>query len=115
MQLLTLYLPAHVDNAQLRTDLEEIITEYQGKKVAYFAFPLPYAVGLAQVYEFRSRGTVITVTNDIGKFCDEHLHVPGGALWYNARIFFIGFNEETWEFRWLKESFECLNNKYYED
>ncbi len=115
MQILTLFLPADVEADELRKDLEEIITEYKGKKITYFAFPLPYAVGLAQAYEFPSKGTVITVTNDVGKFCDDHLHVPGGALWYNARIYFLGFNEETWEFQWLKQSFEYLNNKYYED
>lgn len=112
MQILTLFLPPDVETQELRKDLEEIIADYKGKKITYFAFPLPYAVGLAQVYEFPSKGTVITVTNDIGQFCDEQLNVPGGALWYNARIYFIGFNEETWEFQWLKQSFECLHNKY---
>ncbi len=115
MQTLTLFISEHVEAAILRKDLEEIIEEYKGKKITYFAFPLPYAVGLGQVYEFPSKGTVITVTNDVGKFYDEHLHIPGGALWYNARIYFIGFNEETWEFQWLKQSFESLHNKYTEN
>ena len=112
MQVLTLFLPAKVEAQELRKDLEEIIADYQGKKMTYFAFPLPYAVGLAQVYEFPSKGTLITVTNALGIFCDEHLNVPGGKLWYNARIYFLGFNEETWEFHWLKQSFEYLHNKY---
>lgn len=112
MQTVTLYLPQEVRAAQVREDLEEIIAEYNGKMMTHFAFPLSYAVVLAQVYEFQNKGTVITITNDIGKFCDEAIHVPGGALWYNARIVFLGFNEETWEFHWLKQSFEWLNNKY---
>ena len=112
MHTVTLYLPPQVETAQLRNDLEEIIAEYKGKKMTYFAFPLPYAVGLAQAYEFPVKGTVITITNDINAFRDETIHVPGGALWYNAKILFLGFNEETWEFQWLKERFEYLNNKY---
>lgn len=112
MQIVTLYLPKQAKTEELRNDLEEIIVEYQGKKATYFAFPLPYAVGLAQVYEIPAKGTVITITNDGNIFHDEHIHVPGGALYYNARILFLGFNEETWEFQWLKESFEYLNCKY---
>ncbi|MEK6905701.1 MAG: hypothetical protein AABX24_04845 [Nanoarchaeota archaeon] len=112
MQTVTLYLPQEVETAELRNDLEEIIADYNGKRSNYFAFPLAYAVGLAQVYEFPSRGTIITVTNDINIFCDEALRVPGRLLWYNAKILFLGFNEETSEFQWLKQSFEYLNNKY---
>lgn len=112
MQTITLYLPQEVEIAELRNDLEEIITDYWGKKRDYFAFPLTYAVGLAQVYEFPSRGTVITITNDLNIFCDEALRVPGRLLWYNAKILFLGFNEETLEFQRLKQSFEYLNNKY---
>ena len=115
MQTVTLYLPPHVEAAELGQDLEEIIAEYDGKKMACFAFPLPYAVGLAQAYEFPSKGTVITITNDGNIFRDENIHVPGGGLYYNARILFLGFNEDTWEFQWLKQSFEYLNNKYMED
>ena len=115
MQTLTLYLPKHVKVAELRNDLEEIIADHHGKKITDFTFPLPYAVGLGQVYEFPSKGTVITITNDIGIFNHENIHVPGGALWYNARILFSGFNEETSEFQWLKDSFEYLNCKYDED
>ncbi|MBI4147397.1 hypothetical protein HY494_01975 [Candidatus Woesearchaeota archaeon] len=112
MQTVTLYLPQGVEIAELRNDLEEIITNYWGKKRDYFAFPLAYAVGLAQVYEFPSRGTVVTVTNDLNIFCDEALCVPGRVLWYNAKILLFGFNEETPEFQRLMQSFEYLNNKY---
>ena len=112
MQTVTLYLPNGVEIAELRNDLEEIIVDYWGKKRDYFAYPLPYAVVIAQVYEFPSRGTVITVTNDLNIFCDEALRVPGRVLWYNAKILFLGFNEETPEFQRLMQSFEYLNNKY---
>ncbi len=112
MQTVTLYLPPGVETTPLRDDLEEIIEEYKGKKTAYFAFHLPYAVGLAQTYELPSRGTIITITNDVNMFCEEKLHLPGGALWYNAKILFLGFKEDTLEFQCLKESFEYLNCKY---
>ena len=112
MQTITLYLPPGIESKQLRDDLEEIVAQYKGKKVTYVAYPLPYAVGLAQTYELPSRGTIITITNDVNMFCEEKLHLPGGALWYNAKILFLGFNEKTLEFKCMKENFEYLNNKY---
>ncbi|MEK6809492.1 MAG: hypothetical protein AABY40_02360 [Nanoarchaeota archaeon] len=112
MQTLNLYLPTEIETARLRKDLEEIIANYCGKEKTYFAFPLPYAVGLAQVYEFPSKGIVITVTNDTGIFCEENLPVPGGKLWYNAKIYFLGFDEEALEFQGLRQNFEYLNSKY---
>jgi len=112
MHIITLYLNQFVETAELRKDLDEIVAEHHGKKATYVAFPLPYAVGLAQVYEIPAKGTIIAYTNDAGKFYDEALHIPGGELWYNARICLLGFKEDACEFQWLKESFEYLQNKY---
>ncbi|HLD39750.1 MAG TPA: hypothetical protein VJB13_01275 [Candidatus Nanoarchaeia archaeon] len=112
MHTITLNLPPGVETAQLRKDLEEIIDEYRGKKVTYVGFPLPYAVGLMQMYEIPARGTVMTVTNDVNMFREERLHLPGGSLWYNAKIILMGFNENTLYFQQLKERFEYLNTQY---
>ncbi|MDP3698649.1 MAG: hypothetical protein Q8R47_03610 [Nanoarchaeota archaeon] len=112
MQTVTLYLPPGIEAGQLRKDLDDIVAEYNGKKVVYAGFTLPDSVGLMQIYEIPSRGTIATVTNDINVFREERLHIPGGALWYNAKIFIIGFNEETLLFQHLKERFEYLNKMY---
>ena len=83
MQTVTLYLPKKLKRQNYGNDLEEIIADYNGKRSNYFAFPLAYAVGLAQVYEFPSRNNYYCY-HDINIFCDEALRVPGRLLWYNA-------------------------------
>lgn len=116
MQTITLHLPERIKTEELRADLEEIIiSDYRGRSTTYFAFPLPYAVGLAQIYELPAKGTIVTVTNDANVFMEDAPEVPGGAIWYTARILLLGFNESTQQFEWMKQSFEYLNNKYRRD
>jgi len=112
MHTITLYLPPGIETWQLRHDLEEIIEQYKGQKVTQMGSPLSYAVELMQMYEIPSQGTVVTYTNDVNMFREERLHLPGGALWYNAKIMLVGFNEKTVYFQTLKERFEYLNTQY---
>ncbi|GEM_PF-5088790 len=114
MHTITLHLPPGIETKQLRTNLEEIIDQYKGKKVVQMGYPLSYAVGLMQLYEIPEQGTVLTYTNDVNMFCEERLHLPGGNLWYNAKIVLAGFNEKTLFFQTLKERFEYLNTQYKE-
>jgi|SRR3989344_2467436 len=122
MHTVTLYLPPGVEASQLRNDLEGIITKYKGKKISQLPYALSYAVVLEQTYEIPSPqplpwegGTIITYTNDVNMFREERLHIPGGALWFNAKIVLSGFNEETLQFQQLKERFEYLNTMYRDD
>lgn len=114
MHTVTLHLPKNVEAQELRRDLEEIIFRHYGKRIETIPFELPQGIGQVRMYEFPALGSIVTLTNDLNVFCQETPYVPGGRLYYTAKIIFSGFNEESCFYEALKQNIEYFNNKYAE-
>lgn len=97
---------------KLRQDLEETISRYRGKFMGMFPFELPYGVGQARVYKITTQGSVVTLTNDLNVFSQKTFYVPGGILYYTAKVLLLDFDEESYFFEALRQNFEWFNNRY---
>lgn len=114
MQTITLYLPKEVEAEELRQDLEETIFRYRGKFRKLIPFELPYGVGQERTYEISGQGSIVTLTNDLNVFRQETFYVPGGVLYYTAKILLLDFDEGSYFFEALRQNFEYFNNRYEE-
>ena len=112
MQTITLHLPKEVETEELRQDLEVTISRYRGKRMGIFPFELPYGVGQARIYKIQTHGSIVTLTNDLNVFCQKTFYVPGGELYYTAKVLLLDFNENSYFFEALKQNFEWFNNRY---
>lgn len=60
-------------------------------------------------------GEVIVLTNDFNHFEEDASHIPGGKIYYSAKVVFTGFNPNRTEFIRLKQSFDHLNAHYQKE
>ncbi len=112
MQTITLHLPKEIEAEELRQDLEETISRFNGKLMGTYPFELPYGVGQERIYKTAARGLIVTLTNDLNVFCQKTFYVPGEELYYTAKIMLFDFDEESLFFEVLKQNFEWFNNRY---
>lgn len=116
---LKIYAPKAVSTKRLRRDLKEILAQNHASFISSEASLSLYGYSVQQSWQYSARdrrlnniGKLIVLTNDFNYFEEYFPFIPGGKIWYSAKVTFTDFEFNSSDFRRLKFSLDYLNNIY---